>query len=71
MEAENWPKDEFDGYEDMIRWCEARESRRTAETVDGIVRSARVYGCLAGYLVLIFLVARGIEDVVGGSSLRL
>jgi hypothetical protein len=66
MDAENWPKEEFEDYDDMIRWFEVRQSKRVADTVGRAEAQVRASVQVAAFLVLVFLVSKGADAVTGG-----
>jgi len=63
MDPEEWPRSAFETYGKALDWYQAKQARRTAETVEAADRDLRLYGYLAGYLVLAYLVYRGMDDV--------
>lgn len=63
LDPEEWPRSEFDGYDEALRWIDAQESKKTAQTVNGLDHDARVYGTFVAALVLVFLASRGAADI--------
>lgn len=66
MADDHYAKEEFDSYEEMLAWVEAKEAKGTRETVDGIDVDARLAAQAAVYLGIGYLVARGADDLLGG-----